>query len=160
MIGGFMQMLDNRETGVHDGPAPQPRCTCGIYAEKPDEPGRADIPRLVRLPQVRGPVELSGVVIEGKSGYRGQRARLVGPLELQVPCFETMTREACPNPAVAALMSHETPRGVCAVHADPSENNSSLDLTDWLDRISPQIQTIYQTPVFTFEEGGQTHGHR
>lgn len=71
--------------GRHGGTAPHPACRCGIHALKGDaieaaalwEPGG---------PRVGGFVKLTGLVIEGSTGYRAQRAEMLGPLELTFPC--------------------------------------------------------------------------
>ena len=59
--------------------APSLDCRCGIYALR--DPRGVDWPLDAAL-CVEGAVELSGTVLEGERGFRAQRARIVGPLEV------------------------------------------------------------------------------
>jgi len=68
--------------GNRHGPAPEPACTCGIYALKPNVP----TPPYARQGWwADGEVELTGLVVEAQLGYRAAEARLVGPLVLHAP---------------------------------------------------------------------------
>lgn len=159
MIGGLIKIVQNREANRHSTSAPEPGCTCGIYAEKADLAGQGTFPRLTRLPQASGPVELSGMVIEGTRGYRAQHAQILGPLELRMPCAGTVDfAEPCPNPSVEVLTLDDTSQARCAEHTSGDISRSRLPLRDWLDVVVPGLQATYGTPVFTFEKGG-THGH-
>lgn len=64
-------------------PVPDLACTCGVYAHKLYQPRPAVFRAGV---YVAGPVALSGRVIEGTRGYRAERGRIVGPLDLGVHC--------------------------------------------------------------------------
>jgi hypothetical protein len=76
--------------------APDPDCSCGIYALKPGVP----LPYYaLRRVTVEGTVELSGRVIEATRGYRAEHARILGPLRLRRVGFD----EALPEIAFDAL---------------------------------------------------------
>lgn len=79
----------NRDMGH---PAPDPDCSCGVYALKPGVP----LPLYaLRGVTVAGTVELSGRVIEATRGYRAEHARIVGPLQLSsVRCDEAVSEIA------------------------------------------------------------------
>jgi hypothetical protein len=64
-------------------PVPDLACTCGVYAHKLYQPRPAVFRAGV---YAAGPVALSGRVIEGTRGYRAERGRIAGPLELGMHC--------------------------------------------------------------------------
>jgi len=74
--------VETATCGNHRDPAPEPACTCGIYALKPNVP----IPPYARKDWwAEGEVELTGLVVEAQLGYRAAEARIVGPLVLHAP---------------------------------------------------------------------------
>lgn len=118
------------------------------------------MPRLSRLPRAGGLVELSGIVIEGRRGYRAERAELIGPLELDVPCAGTSASgDFCERDVEVVIDADHTPRGRCPWHSQPVDGADRLGLDDWLDSVVADLEAIYDTPVLTFEKGGG-HGHR
>ena len=66
----------------HHYRVPDPDCTCGLYATRAalEGPPTALVPR--GLPVVTGFVELSGHILEGRSNFRAQHARIIGPVHL------------------------------------------------------------------------------
>lgn len=158
MLGGFISILDQQESGRHERPPPYTGCSCGVYAMKP---GKVD-PRLPAqfgyLPVVTGFVELSGRVIEGASGYRGEKATVVPPVELSIPCAGGLvTSSPCPNrPSQVFELDYEY-RGLCAMHL----GSLTGQLVDhWLSTVLARILVRYQVDVVTVEKGRQSDGYR
>lgn len=156
-MGGF---LDGLENASHPGPAPEPACTCGIYALKTEAVGAVRNPRLAGRPTISGFVELSGVVIEGEFGYRAQQAAIVGPLELAVPCagVEAEGSASCTEPATAVFTQDDL-KGVCAEHTRLPVEADPTELSEWVDQVVPQLEATYQAPIIYLEKGAN-HGHR
>lgn len=158
MMGRF---LDNLESGRHSTSSPEPDCACGIYAVKIDALTPTRNPRLQRRPTVGGFVELSGRVIEGNRGYRAGEAKIIGPLELHVPCGgeTTTTTGSCPNPATVILNRDGDRVGVCHEHVRTVSGVDNVALTDWIDQVVPRLETTYTTEILHFKKEA-THGHR
>lgn len=154
------RFLDSMESGRHATPPPDPDCTCGIYAEKIDTVVPTQNPRLVRRPTVGGFVELTGRVIEGSRGYRAGEAKIIGPLELHVPCAgETTTSGSCPNSATVILHRDRDPVGACEEHVKIGSGVEPIAVDDWVDQVIPRLEATYTTEIIHFKKGA-THGHR
>lgn len=158
ILRGFQEILEQRETGQHPGPAPDPHCRCGIYALKvgviPSTP-----PRLAGSPRVAGFVELTGMVIEGDRGFRAEQATLVGPLDLVVPCGgSSLGDDPCPDPPVRVATVDSAYRGLCPFHLEQLQPQRVTDLPEWRWAISQQIEDTYGVPLIDWEKGG-AHGH-
>lgn len=127
----------------HGGTAPHPACRCGIHALKTDAIEAATLWE-PDGPRVGGFVKLTGLVIEGTTGYRAQRAEMMAPLELMFPC----SFAECDQPAVAVSDCRSHYAGYCSAHVvDPTD----LQSTDvWSERVIEQLETRYAGPILMF----------
>lgn len=107
----------------HASPPPHPACDCGIYALKP-QLTIGDV--LGAGPHIVGSVEMSGMVLEGTRGYRGQQARIVGPLELRADC------DMCTGVPTAIADSGLHYAVGCELHSD---DRFSESLEGWLEKL-------------------------
>lgn len=153
------ELLDGLENASHPTPAPDPACTCGIYALKTEAVGSIRNPRLTGRPTISGFVELSGVVLEGHLGYRAQEAAVVGPLELDVPCAGVAGDGSTEcTKLVTKVFSRDGIRGFCEEHATSAFATNQVELTEWVDQVVPQLAATYHTPIIHLEKGA-TNGH-
>jgi len=147
----FSAFLFGREKRAHQSPAPFLSCDCGIYARKPGDSDDLWVVRIAHLPMAGGFIEMSGVVIEGSKGFRAQRARLVGPVEVWVPCAD------CRSPATEIFIRDHLFRGRCNRHAAGDVPGMARD--EWMDYVVPALGRRYRVPVVGVEEG-VADGHR
>jgi hypothetical protein len=97
-----------RRHAAHD--APDPDCTCGIYAvTSPDALGtvRGGV-------SVVGSIALWGRVVEHEKGYRGE---LAYPQRLRLVCTVCLERDGTFRPPVGVVSNGERLRALCAFHA-------------------------------------------
>lgn len=105
-------------------PAPVIGCRCGIYAMKT----RMRPPRPWMW--AHGPVELSGVVYEGTRGYRAERARLLGPLQLiaGTGASPECLKPLCRRPAEWIRVGPTLYLPRCSDHLEPAGTFTNLPL--------------------------------
>lgn len=147
----FLPLLKRREKAVHATPAPDPACSCGIYARRANQPDDLWVSQIAHLPLAGGFIEMSGTVIEGSKGYRAERARIVGPLEVWVHCSE------CGEPASYVATNDRRFRGSCHRHA--AGGASTREVADWMEYVIPSLGHRYQVPIMA-AKGGDPIGHR
>jgi hypothetical protein len=83
-------------------------CSCGIYAGRSPSAVTGSGHPVVAT----GPVRLSGRVIEGRRGYRAERARITGPLVVSLGCAHAR----CAEIPVFAVRGAGAVRPVCLPH--------------------------------------------
>lgn len=142
--GSFAALLNEREKGEHSDPVPHPPCSCGIYARRSDGSDDLWVTRIAHMPHAGGFIEMSGRVIEGSKGYRAQWARIVGPLEVWVPCAE------CGHDAATVATRDRSFRGSCGEHAESGE--PVTDVEDWMASIVPSLGRRYRVPIIEERE--------
>lgn len=127
--------------GRHSSPAPDPACRCGIHAMKVGADAEYESPWQPLFPSVAGFVQLTGAVIEGERGFRGQAATMVGPLEMDVPC----AGERCDNPADSVATRGGRYLGLCPRHRATSSGVETLD--SWLTWVVTSLERRYVSPI-------------
>jgi hypothetical protein len=136
--------------------APSLDCRCGIYALK--DPASLDWPLDGGL-CVEGAVELSGTVLEGERGYRGQRARVVGPIEMVAACEHGLrrrpVRELCGSPPRLAVVRPDRYALACDRHAASLivANAEPVDLAVLVSALAARLEARYGVAVI-MERGG------
>ncbi|MFQ5968530.1 MAG: hypothetical protein ACE5MI_13125 [Acidimicrobiia bacterium] len=78
----FCTPLDNEEPPTQTHRAPDPDCTCGVYAYKGP---LSEIWSGIGL-WAEGHVMLWGRVLEGRLGYRAEQAQIMAPLSVRIRC--------------------------------------------------------------------------
>jgi hypothetical protein len=139
---GFGRLLYDMEKHEHPGPAPDPACDCGIYSRRPDRSDDLWVTRIDGLPRVGGFVEMSGIVIEGSKGYRAQWARIVGPLEVWVPCGD------CGESAETVTAEEGRFRGSCRDHR---RAGVTATVGAWFGTVIPLLGQRYGLPIIESE---------
>ncbi len=135
--------------------APSLDCRCGIYALR--DPGGVDWPLDAGL-CVEGAVELSGTVLEGERGFRAQRARIVGPLEVRTACEHGLkrraVRELCPSPPKVGVIRSDRYALACERHAATllAGSGEPVELPTLLSMVAARLEARYRVPVIG--EGG------
>jgi hypothetical protein len=135
--------------------APSLDCRCGIYALR--DPSGVDWPLDAAL-CVEGAVELSGTVLEGERGFRAQRAKIVGPLELRTVCEHGLrrraVRELCPAPPKVGVIKSDRYALACDRHAATllAGSGEPVKLATLLEMVATKLETRYQVAVLG--EGG------
>jgi hypothetical protein len=135
--------------------APSLDCRCGIYALR--DPGGVDWPLDAAL-CVEGAVELSGTVLEGERGFRAQRARVVGPLELRTVCEHGLrrraVRELCPAAPKVGVIRSDRYALACEKHAATllAGSGEPVELAALLEMVAAKLETRYRAALIG--EGG------
>lgn len=124
-------------------PAPVLGCRCGIYAMK--DPMRPPRPWM----WAQGSVELSGIVFEGSRGYRAERARIVGPLEIiaGMGCRPACLKPLCPRRADWIRIGPTLYLPRCDDHLEPPGSFTNLPLMDFLDRVAESFAVRYGVTI-------------
>lgn len=160
MQGGLIKILEWQETGHHQEPAPHTDCRCGIYAMKPGRADQGPTNVFQHLPVLTGFVELSGKVIEGASGYRGQKAAIIPPFELNVTCAGGLsTSSPCATPPSQVFELDYEYRSFCSAHLSSAGSPIGEDVDEWLNRVVEQLVSRYQVDVVSIEKG-RADGYR
>lgn len=160
MLGGLIKILEWKETGRHDEPAPHTECKCGIYAMKPGRVDRGPTGEFRYLPVVTGFVQLSGKVIEGRSGYRGQKTTVIPPFEVGVPCSGGLsTPSPCADPPAETPVLEFEYQGLCSAHLFSVVSLTGQQVDQWLSNTLEQLPNRYQIDVVNIAKG-ESNGYR
>lgn len=135
---------------THDrNDAPYPECSCGLYAQLPDESFDEWEPMRVGKVAVFGTIEMSGRIIICERGYKAQHARIVSGY-FEVSC----AKGGCVNPVVVVQ-----PRGVgetvlcwCTAHEPVTDQNPVVDADLWLREAARLLAAGYDTRFFYWDE--------
>ena len=135
--------------------APSLDCRCGIYALR--DPAGVDWPLDAAL-CVEGAVELFGTVLEGERGFRAQRARIVGPLEVRTVCEHGLrrraVRELCSAPPMLGVIRSDRYALACERHAATllAGSGEPVELSALIAMVASRLEMRYRVPVVG--EGG------
>jgi hypothetical protein len=126
----------------HHPIVPHPECTCGIYAGR-DELITARIPQpAAAQPFAAGFVELSGRILLGPTGYRAQRATIVGPLTLGFGRRPHLLLGAArTTPPVGVRITPHRYRAVWRTR------RGVAPLGEWLEETAAALRQRYGVPV-------------
>lgn len=114
-------------------------CVCGIYALKQPTPPPS--------PWVwaRGPIALTGRVLEGRLGYRAERGRIIGPLRLSLGGERpTCLKPSCRRPADWVRVGPRLYLPRCEGHLHPEVNGMfNLRLEEFLHHAAESFAMRY-----------------
>lgn len=134
---------------AHAGMAsPDPRCSCGIYAQLPEHP-------LTEWDQIkRGRVSASGTIamwgriIQCERGYKAQHALIQDPIVLDLSCVKDCERD----PVSVAIP--DSPQSVfsayCDVHVETVTTHPIVRADIWLGEVSERLSQRYELEVLTW----------
>lgn len=140
----FSALLNARETNEHSESAPHPYCSCGIYARQPGSGDEQWVVRIQHLPKAAGFIAMTGTVIEGSKGFRAERARIVGPVEVWVPCAD------CGDQAATVATTERDFRGRCRRHQNSEETATTVE--EWTAMALSDLGQRYRVPIIEREE--------
>lgn len=125
--------------GMHS--APDPLCSCGVYAWKDRSQALSYNPVATAVGEVR----LWGRVFEAERGYRAQFAELAGDLGLVVACHAQSER--C-GEVVGVLEEQDGFKSYCALHTPDSVHlGSVISLDSFLDQLESDFRRRYRVDV-------------
>lgn len=149
-----------RSGNDHEPPALS--CRCGVYAYRTRAvaqhdgdgpawwaPGR--IPASPQGPRALGRIALTGIVLEGRRGYRAQRAVIAGALEIELACTGVPDDGEAPCGAAAVAVVRRDAisyRAVCARHVEQLFGlGRPVDVEAWLAAVVPALSARYEVEV-------------
>ncbi|MCJ7726538.1 MAG: hypothetical protein MUP76_09165 [Acidimicrobiia bacterium] len=118
---------------------PAQGCVCGIYAlKRPAPPPRP-------WAWAQGPIALTGRVLEGRLGYRAERARIIGPLVLSLGGVRpTCLKPSCRRPADWVRVGPRLYLPRCTAHLQPEVDGMfNLPLDEFLRNASESFGERY-----------------
>lgn len=125
--------------------APHPECSCGLYAQRPDDPlfDEWESMRTGRV-SVFGTIELYGRVLICERGLKAQHARIVSGF-FEVSC----AKGHCVNPVVRVQPRRvgETVLCWCTAH-EPVEEAALADADTWLGEAARLLEAKYETKFY------------
>lgn len=149
-ISGINEPTD---TGLHKGKdAPQLECRCGIYAQRRDKPQDAYTNSVTRYAHVAGAIQLWGRVLEGQAGFRGQHARIMGPLGLVVFCSGSGSHHYCDRESTEVTRQGYFFQGICeqaAVILDREVHTEALPVEVFMHEAALALEKRYGMEVMT-----------
>ena len=135
--------------GRHVGKiSPDPGCSCGIYAQLPEQPlSEWDQARQGRV-SASGTIAMWGRIIQCERGYKAQHAEIQEPLVLDVSCVKGCER----MPTRVALPEHSQVvfSAYCGEHAMEAEQSVMVQADIWLREISERLSRRYDLEVLTW----------
>jgi hypothetical protein len=134
--------------------APDLRCSCGVYANLPEDPIWEWWSYFWGHPLVAGWVDLWGRIIRCQRGYRAEQARIRSPLTLYMTCSVRVKPHdwrdvgLCPNPA-RVVAERLDARGWCMedTHTPDALHHPLQDAGAWVDMWVPRLEQRYDTEV-------------
>lgn len=128
--------------------SPDPRCSCGIYAQLPEQP-------LTEWDSVkRGKVTASGTIamwgriIQCERGYKAQHAEIQAPLVLDMTCIQACDRQ----PTRIAMPDHPQIvfRAYCDIHVRSAEARVKVHAPIWLREVTDRLSSRYGIEFLTW----------
>jgi hypothetical protein len=123
-------------------------CSCGIYAL--GEP--LDAGGLTHPVVVSGRVLLSGRVIQGDQGFRAEKARITGPLELRLRC----SADDCDAPPVGVVVTRSRPEPECVTHLGARDDDDRAEpFAEWSQALRARLEVRYGVDVTVAGHDGE-----
>jgi hypothetical protein len=125
--------------GSHESKAPDPHCSCGLYAQTPNHVLPEWERRTRAVASASGSILMSGRVIVCQKGYKAEHARIESPVLIDVACQKDCdvrpTRVELPQPwtsYAAWCPEHDPPGhpGFVSVDADVWLRHAVTDLNE------------------------------
>ena len=129
--------------------SPALTCSCGIYAQLPDQPiSEWEHARRGRV-YASGTIAMWGRIIECQRGYKAQYAQIQSPIVLDLSCVN-----GCTNPpSKVALPDHQWSvfNAYCTEHAVAASQTVKIQYDVWLGEARKRLSQRYQLEVLTWK---------
>ena len=128
--------------------SPDPACSCGIYAQLPEQP----LTEWDRMKQGRvtasGTIDMWGRIIQCERGYKAQYAEIQAPVVIDMSCVKgcdrSPTRVALPDHAQAVFHAY------CEEHKHLSAHPVTVDAKFWMPVVTASLAKRYDIEVFSW----------
>lgn len=133
----------------HEGrPSPDPQCSCGVYAQLPEQPlTEWDSAKRAKV-TASGTIAMWGRIIKCERGYKAQYAEIQEPIVLDLACIagceESPVRVALPEISQVAYPAY------CGTHLKTSQEPVTIHAAMWLSEIARRLSRRYGLEVLSW----------